>query len=184
MKTWRLLFVALISLLLSGCLVSFTEPIPANEAAPMPLLGEWSRRNEWGEQLVLVVRRAGPNVYKAQQYLDSVDNLPSLQEVGFTVAHHGRRWYVSAGLPQSLGSGFAILGFEVSAENELVLYNLELGRVQQELEQGNLAGELIETSQGPGVRITSPLDKVFAYLDDPANSDVFIEVARYRRVGQ
>jgi hypothetical protein len=31
--------------------------------------------------------------------------------------------------------------------------------------------------------ISSPLDAVFAYLDDQANSDVFIEVARYQRVG-
>ncbi len=32
--------------------------------------------------------------------------------------------------------------------------------------------------------ITSPLEKVFAYLDDQANSDVFIEVARYQRTGE
>jgi len=29
--------------------------------------------------------------------------------------------------------------------------------------------------------ITSPLDQVFDYLDNPANSDVFLEVARYQR---
>ncbi len=54
----------------------------------------------------------------------------------------------------------------------------------QELEQGNLHGELVEMPQGDGVLITSPLETVFAYLDDQANSDVFIEVARYQRVGQ
>ena len=36
MKAWRAL-VVLSFLLLSGCLVTFKEPIPANEAAPVPL---------------------------------------------------------------------------------------------------------------------------------------------------
>jgi len=35
--------------------------------------------------------------------------------------------------------------------------------------------------QGEGVLVTSSLDKVFAYLNDPANSDLFVEVARYQR---
>jgi len=33
------------------------------------------------------------------------------------------------------------------------------------------------------VLISSPLEQVFNYLDDQANSDVFIEVARYQRAG-
>ena len=36
--------------------------------------------------------------------------------------------------------------------------------------------------EGDGVLITSPLDTVFSWLDDPANSDVFVEVARSQRV--
>ena len=27
-------------------------------------------------------------------------------------------------------------------------------------------------------------DKVFAYLDDPANADLFVEVARYQRAAE
>ena len=30
--------------------------------------------------------------------------------------------------------------------------------------------------------ISSPMDKVFAYLDDPANSDVFLKAAQYQRM--
>lgn len=183
MKAWRAV-VALSCLLLSGCLVTFKDPIPAHEAAPIPLLGEWTRKNEWGEQLYLDVSRAGANLYQARAYVGSEDNLESLEEYGFTVAHHGGRWYLSAGLPKSLGANFAIAGFELTADNELVIYNLDVDRIRQELEQGGLEGEPVETPQGDGALITSPLDKVFAYLDDQANSDVFIEVARYQRVGQ
>lgn len=183
MKAWRLL-AALSFLLLSGCLVTFKDPIPANEPAPIPLLGEWSRKNEWGEQIYLQVNRAGSNLYKATAYVDSPDNLESVEEFGFTVAHHGQRWYLSAGLPKKLGANFVIAGFELTASNELVLYNLDVDRVLQELEQGSLQGELVDTQEGDGVLITSPLETVFAYLDDQANSDVFIEVARYQRVGQ
>jgi len=35
--------------------------------------------------------------------------------------------------------------------------------------------------QGEGVLVSSKLEQVFAYLNDPANSDVFVEVARYQR---
>lgn len=182
MKAWRVL-VALSFLLLNGCLVSVKDPIPANEAAPIPLLGDWTRKNEWGEQQYLEVSRAGSSLYKAKTYVDSPDNLESLEEFGFTVAHHGQRWYLSAGLPKKLGGNFAIAGFELTSGNELVVYNLDVDRIRQELEQGGLQGTLVDTPEGDGALLTSPLEQVLAYLDDPANSDAFIEVARYQRDG-
>ena len=39
----------------------------------------------------------------------------------------------------------------------------------------------VETPDGDAVLVTSPLDRVFSYLDDQANADVFVEVARYQR---
>lgn len=80
MKAWRVL-VALSFLLLSGCLVSFKDPIPANEPAPMPLLGEWTRTDEWGEQLFLDITRAGTNQYKALAYVGSPENLRDRKSV-------------------------------------------------------------------------------------------------------
>lgn len=182
MNAWRAL-LAVSFLLLGGCLVTFRDPIPANEAAPIPLLGEWSRQNEWGDQQFLQITRAGSNVYKAQLYVDSPDNLDSVEEYGFTVAHHGRRWYLSAGLPKRIGANFAIVGFELTTSNELVVFNLDVDRILQEVQQGVLHGEVVESIEGDGVLISSPLEQVFSYLDDQANSDVFIEVARYQRAG-
>lgn len=183
MKAWRVL-VALSFLLLSGCLVSFKDPIPANEPAPMPLLGEWTRTDEWGDQLFLDITRAGTNQYRALAYVGSPENLKSQEEYGFTVAHHGPRWYLSAGLPKVLGGNFAIAGFELTKGGELVLYNLDVDRILQELEAGGLQGEVVDTPHGDGALINSPLEQVLAYLNDPANSDVFIEVARYQRAGE
>lgn len=181
MNAWRLVVAAVACLLVSGCLVTFKDPIPANEAAPMPLLGDWERQDEWGERQFLVISRAGSNVYKARTWADSEDNLTSLEEYGFTVAHHGRRWYMSAGLPKRLGANFAIAGFELTARNELVIYNLDVERILQDMQQGTLQGQPVDTSEGEAVLVTSPLEQVFSYLDDQANADVFIEVARYQR---
>lgn len=181
MKAWRMLMIALFGLLASGCLVTFKDPIPANEAAPMPLLGEWTREDEWGEQLYLEVSRAGSNLYKARIYESSPENLDSLEEFGFTVAHHGRRWYLSAGLPKSLGANFVIAGFELTRSNELVLYNLDAEQILLDMSKGRLQGATVALPEGDGALITSPLEQVFAYLDDPANADLFVEVARYRR---
>lgn len=182
MKAWRAL-VMLSFLLLSGCLVTFKEPIPANEVAPIPLLGVWSRTDEWGELRYLDISRSGSNLYKADTYIDSTDNVASLQSYSFTVAHHGRRWYLSAGVPKSMGANFAIGGFELTHDNELVLFNLDVERILQAISDDKLEGSNVEMPQGDGVLVTSNLEQVFAYLNDPANSDVFVEVARYQRTG-
>lgn len=182
MKAWRAL-VVLSFLLSSGCLVTFKEPIPANEVAPIPLLGVWSRTDEWGELRYLDISRSGSNLYKADTYIDSTDNVASLQSYSFTVAHHGRRWYLSAGLPKRMGANFAIGGFELTHDNELVLFNLDVERILQAIDNGELKGSSVEMPQGDGVLVTSGLEQVFAYLNDPANSDVFVEVARYQRTG-
>ena len=183
MKAWRAV-VALSFLLLGGCLVTFKDPIPANEPAPIPLLGDWTRKDEWGERHYLEVSRAGSNLYKARTFEGSKDNLDSMAEYGFTVAHHGHRWYLSAGLPRKLGANFAIAGFELTTDNELVVYNLDIERIEQEMREGKLQGQAVEMPEGDGVLITSSLDAVFAWLDDPANSDVFVEVARYERASE
>ena len=179
MKAWRMAITALSCLLLSGCLVTFKDPIPANEAAPIPLLGDWERKDEWGDQQYLSIVRAGSNLYRARAWSDSDDQ--AVEEYGFTVAHHGRRWYISAGLPKRLGANFAIAGFELTAKNELVIYNLDVERILQEMDGGTLQGQPVETPDGDAVLVTSPLDRVFSYLDDQANADVFVEVARYQR---
>ncbi len=178
MKPWRFAVVALFCLLSSGCLVTFKDPIPANEAAPIPLLGDWQRTDEWGEQQHLSIVRSGSNLYRARVWQDDE---AQADEYGFTVAHHGRRWYVSAGLPKRMGANFAIAGFELTTSNELVVYNLDVERILQEIDASVLRGEAVEMTEGEGVLISSPLDTVFAYLDDPANADVFVEIARYQR---
>ena len=76
MKAWRAL-VVLSFLLLSGCLVTFKEPIPANEAAPVPLLGVWSRTDEWGELRYLDITRSGSNLYKADTYVETPTTCPA-----------------------------------------------------------------------------------------------------------
>lgn len=181
MKAWRALLIASV-VLLGGCLVTFENPIPAKEAAPLPLLGEWSGEDEWGEQRFLDVSLVGSNLYRAVSTVGSPDNPEGREEVAFTVAQHGRRWYLSAGVPKKFGANFAIAGFELTRDNELVLYNLDAERILAELDAGSLEGQRVEMPEGDGVLISSALEKVFEYLDDPANAGVFIEAARYQRV--
>ncbi|WP_208970943.1 hypothetical protein, partial [Escherichia coli] len=120
-------------LLLGGCLVPFKEPIPPREAAPSHLLGTWSRENEWKEEQFLEITRSGSNVYRALSYVDSKDNTESLEDYGFTVSHQGKRWYLSAGLPKSLGGNFIIAGFEIPDGDELVIYNPGVERIVEDL---------------------------------------------------
>ncbi|RFQ21536.1 hypothetical protein D0N87_23915, partial [Pseudomonas sp. ATCC 13867] len=67
-------------------------------------------------------------------------------------------------------------------KDELVIYNLDVERILQDMGEGALKGQKVDTEQGDGALVTSPLAQVIAYLNDPANSDVFVEALRYSRV--
>ena len=97
MRAWRIAAIALSFLLLSGCLVTFKDPLPAHEAAPKGLLGQWSSENAWGEPLNLHITSAGDQRYKAVSYPTAEPG--QRDEYLFTVSRHGSRWYFSAPLP-------------------------------------------------------------------------------------
>jgi hypothetical protein len=183
MRVWSVL-LALSFALLSGCLVTFKDPIPASNTAPPKLLGTWSSKNAWGEPLELEISRAGPERYRAVSYRKG--DRKHRDEYVFTVSRHGSRWYVSAALPDKYGANYVIAGFDLmdneNGADELVVYDLDLERFQQLVEQKVLDGERVDTVKGDGMLISSSMDKVFAYLDDPANSDVFLKAAQYQRM--
>ncbi|MCO7564225.1 hypothetical protein NJI34_15175 [Pseudomonas sp. S 311-6] len=182
MKAWRVVLLTLSFLLLGGCLVTFHEPLPSNQAAPRELLGKWSSKDAWGEPLTLAISRSGADAYRA--VATAKGKAP--EEYVFTVSRHGNRWYLSAGVPKRLGGNFLIGGFEVIDGKELVVYNLDVDQVQEAVGQKELSGRSTEglEDNGPGVLIDSPAERVLAYLDDPANSDLFVEVARFQRMGR
>ncbi|WP_339531636.1 hypothetical protein [Pseudomonas mucidolens] len=182
MKAWRVVVIALSFLLLSGCLVTFKDPLPTREAAPDGLLGTWASKNAWGEPLNLRISHAGGQRYKAVSYPDAKPG--QRDEYLFTVSRHGRRWYLSAPVPKDFGGHFILAGFEFSEKHELVVYNLDLEQINQAVAQKVLSASTVETVEGDGVLVDSPMDAVFAYLDDPANADVFVEAVRYQRVGK
>ena len=182
MKTWRVVAIVLSFLLLSGCLVTFKDPLPAHEAAPQELIGKWSSKNAWGEPLNLRITQAGDHRYKAISYPTAKPG--QRDEYLFTVSRHGSRWYLSAPLPAKLGGHFILAGFEFDEKHELVVYNLDLDQIHQAIGQQVLQGSTVETVEGDGVRVESPMDQVLAYLDDPANADVFVEAVRYQRAGK
>ena len=114
MKAWRVVVIALSFLLLSGCLVTFKEPLPASEPAPKGLLGKWTSTNAWGEPLNLELTRVGDNHYQAVSYFKAK---PKEREAyPFTVSRHGNRWYLSAKVPAQFGGHFTIAGFELDRQ--------------------------------------------------------------------
>ncbi|MCO7521323.1 MULTISPECIES: hypothetical protein [unclassified Pseudomonas] len=182
MKAWRVVLLTLSFLVLGGCLVTFDEPLAANQQAPKALLGQWSSKDAWGQPLKLSISRAGGNTYKAVARAQG----KAPEEYAFTVARHGNRWYLSAGVPKRLGGNFLIGGFEIVDGKELVVYNLDVEQVQQAVANKELSGRstAVADDNGQGVLIDSPAQRVLAYLDDPANSDLFVEVARFQRAAK
>lgn len=179
MKAWRGVLIALSFLLLSGCLVTFKEPLATSDPAPKGLLGKWSSTNAWGEPMNLELTRLGNDRYQAVTYFKAKPR--EREAYPFTVSRHGSRWYLSAKVPAQYGGHFTIAGFELTDKHELVVYNLDLEQINQAIKQKALDGQAFQTDDGDGVHVDSNLDKVFAYLDDPANSDVFVEAVRYQR---
>ncbi|MBT2338853.1 MULTISPECIES: hypothetical protein [Pseudomonas] len=180
MKAWRAVVMAVSLLLLSGCLVSFKAPLPDTEAAPKGLLGHWTSTNAWGEPLNLELTKVGRHHYQAISYFRA---RPQEREaIALTVSRHGSRWYLSAKVPARYGGHFVIAGFELTDKQELVVYNLDLEQINQAIGQKILSGQASQSEAGEGVLVDSDMSKVFSYLDDPANSDVFSEAVRYRRL--
>lgn len=179
MKAWRVVVIALSFLLLSGCLVTFKEPLPTSERAPKGLLGKWTSTNAWGEPVNLELTRVGDNRYQAVSYFRGKPR--EREAYPFTVSRHGNRWYLSAKVPAQFGGHFTIAGFELTEKHELVVYNLDLEQIRQAIGHKALSGEGFQTDDGDGVLIDSPMEQVSAYLDDPTNSDVFVEAVRYQR---
>lgn len=183
MNAWlKLLAVALIGAVLAGCLATFDEPFAPGEKAPAALLGQWQARDAWGEHLKLSIQPATNGRYTATSYQKGAP--APRDQLTFTVSRHGGRWYASAPMPKAYGGRFAIVGFELSEAGELVVYNLDLEQLQQAIAQGGLAGERFDTQDGQGVAVQSTPAQVFAWLDNPANSDVFVEIARYKKVAK
>ena len=182
MKAWRVVLLTLSFLLLGGCLVTFHEPLPSNQAAPKALLGKWHSKDAWGEPLQLVISRSGAGAYKA--VATAKGKKP--EEYVFSVSRHGNRWYLSAGVPKRLGGNFLIGGFDIVEGKQLVLYNLDVEQIEQAVEKKELTGRSTQVPEdnGAGVLLDSPSARVLAYLDDPANSDLFVEVARFQRSGK
>jgi hypothetical protein len=180
MKALRLLLIVPL-FLLSGCLVVFNQPLPNPEPAPLGLLGEWTRSNEWGEQLFLDIRQQSPNLYRARIFVGSPENPEGAEQYLFTVVEHGRRWYFSIALPRRFGDSFAIGGFEIDRDNQLQLFSLDHDRVFEAIAAGNLQGRAVETPGGEGALVTSSPEQVLAFLNDPVNSDLFVEAALYQR---
>lgn len=183
MKALRVV-LALSFLLLGGCLVVFREPLPANEQPPMALLGEWTRTNEWGEQMFLDISRSGDTRFKARLMAGSPDNLEGAEEYDFSVNRSGHRWYFTASLPKRFGNSFAVGGFEISGNNELILYSLDNQLFLEQIKAGRLAGQVVEAMDAESALVTASAAQVLTFLNDPANSDAFVEAARYQRSGQ
>ena len=176
--------MALSFLLLGGCLVALREPLPANDQPPLALLGEWSRTNEWGEHMFLSISRASATSFRARLTAGSPDNLEGAEEYEFTVNHSGRRWYFSTRLPKRFGDNFAVGGFEITSSNELALYSLEDEFFVDEIKAGRIAGKVVDMADEQSALITAPAAQVLAFLNDPANSDAFVEAGRFQRSNQ
>ncbi len=183
MNALRVLF-ALSFLLLGGCLATFRESIPLGETAPPQLLGTWSGLDSWGDQYFIKIGQRTDGGYHARAWREARGENPAeAHDIEFNVTRHGRRWYLSAPAPADLGGHFAFGGFQLSRDGEgLALYSLDLEAVGLAVEEGALRGRITGSAGGEGVLIDNPLVEVFTFLDDPANSDVFVEVARFRRV--
>lgn len=182
MKAWRVVLLTLSFLMLGGCLVTFSEPLPGKSSAPKGLVGSWTTKDAWGEPLKLVITRADAGAYKAV----ATPKGKSAQTYVFNVAQQGNRWYLSARVPGGLGGNYVIGGFDIVDGKELVVYNLDLQQMQQAVDSKELSGHSTEVAQdnSEGVLVDSPPARVLAYLDDPANSDLFVEAVRFKRAGR
>lgn len=172
---------AVLCMLLTGCLVTFKEPLPGQDKAPGYLLDHWIGQNEWGEIQHLVLTPHGENRYQAETYTGAPDNRNHAETFDFTVKRQGKRWYMSVLLPSHLGGDYAIGGFEITDQDDLVLYAIDVQNMRADLGH-SLQGEEREIDDSEGLSISSAGQQVFEFLNDPIHADVFVEAMRFQRL--
>ena len=178
MSLWRVVCLSMTLLALGGCLATFEGPLPGQQVAPAGLVGQWRSADAWGQPVRMTITQVADHTYQAKTQLSG----KAAERHRFSVQRHGDRWYASVQAPQHEGRWW-VLGFEMRDRHDLVVYSLDPQALQQAVASGSLQGQVTTAvEEEPQVDITTPAAQVQAYLDDPANSDVFVEAVRFQRV--
>ena len=147
-------------------------------ASPQPGLARQPSRPKWRRPRLLLL--IGPS--------QGLDLKPQIQALN-TLKRAGRLELVTLGdQPNSADAALKKLRGDPQGWDGVIYLGhgdpSPAGGGGLKLEAGGLQGEVVDTPHGDGALINSSLEQVLAYLDDPANSDVFVEVARYQRAGE
>ena len=170
------------SFLFSGCMVSFTDPLPGSRhfAADSKLLGRWSGTDEQGNAGFIQFDKAGPaeiavSVFGKDSNLGYKKPVFKLK----TTKIGSFNYLVLKATDPEAHPDYTLTRYSVD-KNKLKLWILDLEKVKAAIARGQLKGR---TSGGPyaGAIIESPSSDLVRLLKDKHLNDLFVLLGEYEK---
>lgn len=172
------------SLLFSGCMVNFTNPLPGSRdfAADETLLGRWSGTDQQGNAGLIQFSKAGPREIAVSVFGKDDSDLGYKNPIfRLKTTKIGSFDYLilTADAPEARPD-YTIARYSI-VSNKLKIWMLSLEKVREAIKSGRLKGT---TTGGPydGAIISSPSSEVVRFLRDSRADEMFVSFGEYARV--
>lgn len=168
---WILSIVSLLAAGTGCSSVTLRQPLPrvADAAEMAAFEGEWLSE---GQVLYL---RFGADGTGRLAGLEWRDDRFVVEEGEFVISKEGDRGYLSVRLMENGKwlEGYYLVQYRFTGQQDLILWLPDVAAFADAVVKKKLDGLVDKGSQIGSVVITSPPDKVLAYLNDPGNASLF-----------
>lgn len=168
--TIRIVLVALLSIMLSGCVVIFINPLPGSQTVGVDqrLLGRWAGKDEHGNDYSIhFEKRANSETVVSLPDLGYRDPLFRVVTTEISAVN-----YLILRLDDpSNDKTYMVASYSMTGDS-LTICPLNEGRIRAAIKQGKLKGKLANSLWG-GATITENSKNVLAFLTSPNSKDLF-----------
>jgi hypothetical protein len=167
-----LLSVFWLLILCVGCSsVTVKQPLP-RKASPSELA---AFEGEWVSEGQIVFMRFDDGGMGHFAGVDWKEGKFRLDEGEFTVSKGAEKGFLSARVMENgkWSEGYYVAQYRFTDEGDLILWLPDVGAFADVVDKGKLDGVVEKGTQSRSVVITSPPEKVLAFLNDPVNGTLF-----------
>lgn len=168
---WMLSFFLLLPVVTGCSSVTLKQPLPpmADPAELAAFEGEWVSEGQ------ILHLRFGTDGIGRLAGLDWRDDRFAVEEGELVVSKGAERSYLSVRMTENGKwlDGYYLVQYRFTGQEDLILWLPNVAAFAEAVTKGRLAGVVEKGSRAGSVVITSPPDKVLAFLNDPANGSLF-----------
>lgn len=181
----KMVLAAALTGMLSGCMVFFTNPLPASQPIGLDqrLLGKWEGKDEQANSgwIRFEMSANQMNVFVSG---DLASQNPAFRAVTTNIA--GRTYMILRIPHQDLEKYYTVASYSING-NKLMVCPMDEGKVGTAIKDHKIKGQISTssstiTSPGSGATITESSKNVFRLLNSPGSKDLFTCLTEFTKV--